>query len=301
MRGYQKLAALPLILAVMGLAHPESARGQANALSEEANIRFGNATQQTLCAKSNTDERVEAALRLVCLRERLGAEDITLSNVIVIGFVGGFVRHDDVRHPEVEFAGWLRERYPSVVHAEVFSNHDGKKALRRELHLLDTNRDGVLTAEEKTQASVIIYGHSWGGSQAVTLARQLGRQGVPVLLTIQVDSVHKPGHDDAVIPPTVREAINFYQTKGLIHGRSSIRAADRSRTNIIGNFQMTYHNRRINCDNYPWIARHLNKPHHEIENDPLVWEQIASMIDNELSKSTAAVEASSTSTSLDVR
>src|SRR5579864_4043916 len=130
------------------------------------------------------------------------AEDIALSNVIVIGFVGGFVRHDDIRHPEVEFAGLLRERYPSVVHAEVFSNHDGKKAERRVLQLLDTNSDCVLTAGEKEHASVIIYGHSWGGSQAVTLARHLGRQGVPVLLTIQVDSVHKPGHDDVIISPT---------------------------------------------------------------------------------------------------
>jgi hypothetical protein len=45
----------------------------------------------------------------------------------------------------------------------------------------------------------------------------------------------------------------------------------------------------------------MNKPHHEIENDPRVWEQIASMIDNELSKSTAAVDASFTSTSVGVR
>jgi hypothetical protein len=285
----------------MGLAHPGSARGQANALSEDASIRFGNATHRRVCQASNADQSVQGALRLVCLREHLGAEDVALSNVIVIGFVGGFVRHDDVRHPEVGFAGLLRERYPSVVHAEVFSNHDGKNARRRVVQLLDTNRDGVLTAGEKERASIIIYGHSWGGSQAVTLARQLGWLGIPVLLTIQVDSVHKPGHDDAVIPPNVRSAINFYQTKGFIHGRSSIRAADGSRTNIIGNFQMTYQDHRINCDNYPWIARHLNKPHHEIENDPRVWEQIASMIDNELSKSTAAVEASFTSTSQSVR
>jgi hypothetical protein len=301
-RGHGKIAALALILAAIGLAHPRSAQGQANALSEEADIRFGDAaTRRTACGERISDQPVIAALRLVCLRERLGAEDVTLNNVIVIGFVGGFVRHDDVRHPEVRFAGLLREKYPSAVHAEVFSNHDGKKALRRVLQLLDTNRDGVLTAAEEEQASIIIYGHSWGGSQVVTLARQLGQQGVPVLLTIQVDSVHKPGHDDAVIPPNVRNAINFYQTKGLIHGRSSIRAADSSHTHIIGNFQMTYQDRRINCDNYPWIARHLNKPHHEIENDPLVWEQIASMIDSELSKSTAAVEPTFTSTSLGVR
>jgi len=300
MRRYRKLVALPLILAAMGLVHPGTARGQASALSEEANIRFGNATERTVCEESNADQSVQAAFRLVCLRDLLGTRKVALKNAIVIGFVGGFVRSDDVKHPEVQFAALLRQRYPSIVHAEVFANHDGKNALRRVLHLLDTDGDSVLTAREKEQASIIIYGHSWGGSQVVTLARQLGQQGVPVLLTIQVDSVHKPGHNDAVIPPNVRNAINFYQTRGLIHGRSSIRAADRSRTDI-GNFEMTYRDHRINCDNYPWIARHLNKPHHEIENDPLVWEQIASMINSELSKSTAAVEASSTSTSLGVR
>ncbi len=295
MRGYRKLVAVPLMLAAMGLAHPCAALWQSNALSGEADIQVGDSPRQSTCRQRISDEPVASALRLVCLRERLGAEDITLSNVMVIGFVGGFVRHDDVRHPEVVFAGLLRERYPSV-HAEVFSNHDGKNALRRVLQLLDANHDGLLTADEKEQASIIIYGHSWGGSQTVTLARQLGRQGVPVSLTIQVDSVHKPGHDDAVIPPNVRNAINFYQTKGLIHGRPSIRPVDPRRTNIIGNFQMTYQDRRINCDNYPWIARHLNKPHHEIENDPLVWEQIASMIDTELSKGKAAAEASFAST-----
>ena len=149
LREYRKLVALSLILAAMGLAHPGSARGQANALSEEASIHFGNATQRRVCQEPNADQSVQAALRRVCLRERLGAQDVALSNVIVIGFVGGFVKHDDARHPEVGFAGLLRERYPSVVHAEVFSNHDGKNALRRVVQLLDTNRDGVLTAGEK--------------------------------------------------------------------------------------------------------------------------------------------------------
>jgi pimeloyl-ACP methyl ester carboxylesterase len=300
-RGYRKRVALLLILAGMRLAHPGSARGQVNALSEESEIRLGNATQRTGCQESNTDQNVKAALRLVCLREVPGTKKIVLRNAIVIGFVGGFVRPDDMKHPEVQFSALLRERYPSIVHAEVFANHDGKNAFRHVLHLLDTDGDGVLTAEEKEQARIIVYGHSWGGSEALTLARKLERKGIPVLLTIQVDSVHKPTHDDAVIPPNVRNAVNFYQTKGLIHGRSSIRAADASRTNIIGNFQMRYQDRRINCDNYPWIARHVNKPHHEIENDPRVWEQIASMIDYELFKSTSTVEASLPPTSLEVK
>jgi len=92
-----------------------------------------------------------------------------------------------------------------------------------------------------------------------------------------------------------------YQTRGLIHGRSRIRASDPKRTNMIGNFRMAYEDRPINCNNYPWIARHLNKPHHEIENDPLVWEQIASIIDSELFKGNPVVEASLPSTSLVVK
>jgi pimeloyl-ACP methyl ester carboxylesterase len=84
----------------------------------------------------------------------------------------------------VQFAALLRERYPSARRVEVFANHDGKKALRQILRLLDANGDGILTATEKEQARIIIYGHSWGGAQAVTLARQLGRQGIRVLLTV---------------------------------------------------------------------------------------------------------------------
>ncbi|PYX40155.1 MAG: hypothetical protein DMG83_27175, partial [Acidobacteria bacterium] len=203
----------------------------------------------------------------------------------------GFVRRDDANHPEVQFAAYLRERYPSGVHAEVFANHEGQKALRNVLSLLDTDGDGVLTAMEKEQASVIVYGHSWGASQTVTLARELGRQGIPVLLTIQVDSIAKPGQKDSTISPNVASAINFYQPRGLLHGRSTIVAADPARTKILGNFRMTYKDRRINCDNYRWFVRVFNKPHHEIENDPRVWDQAASLIDSELS-SASTIQAS---------
>lgn len=219
----------------------------------------------------------------------------------MISFVGGFVRNNDAKHPEVQFAAWLCQSYSSMLHAEVFANHDGKRTLRRVLHVLDTDGDGIISNGEKERASIIIYGHSWGASQAVTLARELGERGIPGLLTIQVDSVHKPGHKDSAIPSNVRSAVNFYQTKGPIHGQSNIRAADPERTNIIGNFETRYQNRQINCDNYPWLARHLNRPHHEIENDPQVWEQIASLIDSELSKGTPGGDASVPSSSLPVK
>jgi len=290
MHELRQLLLLWLALAGICLVRPCTVRGQLNSLTEEAKIR-SNPTEPSACGESMPSQSVEAALGLACLVERGGTPTISFRDAIVIGFVGGFVRRDDIKHPEVQFAALLRERYPSKVHAEVFANHDGKQALRSVLQLLDTNGDGVLTDSEKQKASIIIYGHSWGASQTVTLARDLGRQGIPVLLTVQVDSVRKPGHEDYTIPPNVRSAVNFYQTRGLIHGRSSVRAADPERTNIIGNFQMSYQDRQINCDNYPWISRHLNKPHHEIENDPRVWYQIASLIESRLSTATSAVEA----------
>jgi len=235
---------------------------------------------------------VREALRLVSLRTHSTANDGSVRNAIVIGFVGGFVKHDDLKHPEVYFATLLRTDYPSTIHAETFANHEGKKALCRVLQLLDTNSDGVVSMSEKAQSDIIIYGHSWGASQAVTFARELGRRGIPVALTIQIDSVRKPSQNDSTIPPNVRNAINFYQRKGLIHGRQTIRAADPELTNIIGNVEMTYRNHEINCDNYPWLARHINRGHHEIENDPVVWNQIGSLIDSELSKTTSLVHAS---------
>ena len=168
--------------------------GQSSAASEEAKIRLRSVTEPAICGQSMPENGVKAALRLVCLRDTLGTRNMAVENAIIVGFVGGFVRSDDMNHPEVQFAAHLREAYPSEVHAEVFANHDGKRALRRVLELLSKDGDGVVTSREKERASIIIYGHSWGASQVVTFARDLDRLGIPVSLTIQVDSVHKPGH-----------------------------------------------------------------------------------------------------------
>jgi len=64
----------------------------------------------------------------VSLRERPSAVAApAIRNVIVIGFVGGFVSPGDTKHPEVQFAAYLHDRYP-LIHAEVFGNHHGRKA-----------------------------------------------------------------------------------------------------------------------------------------------------------------------------
>jgi hypothetical protein len=201
---------------------------------------------------------------------------------IVIGFVGGFVKHDNLVHSEVQLAARLRKEYPTGVDVETFESYRGERAHRRILKLLDTNHDGTLTVEEKQNARIILYGHSWGGSESVTLARALERDGIPVLLTLQVDSVSRPGRNDIIIPANVAQAANFYQPHGLVRGHHDIRAADAARTRIIGNFRFDYEKSSLNCAEYPWYDRVFVKPHTQIECDPSVWSQVESLIRSNL-------------------
>ncbi len=210
----------------------------------------------------------------------------TMPPVIVIGFVGGFIKHDNLFHSEVQLAARLRKAYPVGVDVETFESYHGKKARKKVLSLLDTNHDGILTPEEKQNGRIIIYGHSWGGSEAIALARELEKDGIPVLLTIQVDSISKIHQNDAVIPGNVAQAANFYQPDGLLHGQSKIRAANPARTSIIGNFRFNYEGSPYKCDHYPWYDRIFGKSHTQIECDPGVWKQAESLIRSNLPPTT---------------
>jgi pimeloyl-ACP methyl ester carboxylesterase len=206
----------------------------------------------------------------------------TMAPVIVIGFVGGFIKHDNLVHSEVQLAARLRKAYPMGVDVETFESYHGEKAREKILSLLDANHDGILTPDEKQNGRIIIYGHSWGGSQAIALARKLEKDGIPVLLTIQVDSISKIHQNDAVIPANVAQAANFYQPNGLLHGQSEIRAADPARTSIIGNFRFYYKASPYKCVQYPWYDRIFGKSHTQIECDPDVWKQAESLIRSNL-------------------
>jgi hypothetical protein len=214
------------------------------------------------------------------------------SPVIVIGFVGGFVKHDNAVHREVSLAAQLRKDFPSGAYVEVFENHHADLARLKILALLDTDHDGTLSPVEKQNARIVIYGHSWGASEGIALSRALERDGIPVLLTIQVDSVTKPGEDDAMIPANVAQAVNFYQPDGMIHGRPEIRAADPARTQILGNFRFDYKTNPVDCAQYPWLARAFEKTHIEIESDPRVWNQVDSLIRAKLPPATQSITAS---------
>ena len=202
--------------------------------------------------------------------------------LIVIGFVGGFVRHDEPHHPEVQLIQELRQEYPKNIFFDVFENRKVDQAYNTILTILGTKEGDVSSNDQKRRARILLFGHSWGGSAVVTLCRKLQRDGIPVILTIQIDSVAKPFQNDWLIPANVLEAVNFYQTHGLIHGRRRIAPADPAHTTILGNFRWEYKGEPAECHGFSWRGRLLSRGHTQIECDHKLWLQVRTLLSRRL-------------------
>src|SRR5580693_7403263 len=83
---------------------------------------------------------------------------------ILVGFAGGFVRHDNLHHGPVQLAHRLQPDLPPGASIQIFENRHRKAAYNAILRRLDANHDGVLSPVEKSQARIILFGHSWGAS-----------------------------------------------------------------------------------------------------------------------------------------
>ena len=202
-------------------------------------------------------------------------------SALVIGFLGGYDRWDDDHRSVRQLVMKLRDR-PGV-YAESVSNHHRALAVKLIRGALDTNRNGQIDPEEAANARVILFGQSWGGAAAIATARALGRLGVPVLLTAQIDSV---GAHDAVIPENVRAAVNFYQHDPFttIHGRKQIRAADPTRTTILGNFEASYVFRSLDESNASKARQVFGGSHTKMELDPVVWNRVETYISDAIAR-----------------
>ena len=93
---------------------------------------------------------------------------------------------------------------------------------------------GPLTPEElATAPNVILVGHSTGGWAMLTVARDLQSKGIPVELTIQIDSV---GITDSTVPGNVKSGAIFHAWDILMFMTTkSLRAEDPTHTTIIAN------------------------------------------------------------------
>lgn len=198
--------------------------------------------------------------------------------VIVIGFLGGFVHRNERHHPEVKLIRELRLEYPTGAYFGLFENDNINEAYAAIVKQLDLHAGKPATEKNGQQAQILLFGHSWGASAVVRLARKLDRAGIPIALTIQVDSIAKFFLNDSVIPGNVAEAVNFYQTQGMIHGASLITAAEPARTKIVGNFPRYYETEPASCHDFSWYSRLFTRGHIEIECDPNLWDQVKIML-----------------------
>jgi hypothetical protein len=196
--------------------------------------------------------------------------------VLIIGFMGGRESWDNHERGVRKLALRLRSMNLPGVYVETVENKKRRQAIKLILNAFDRNGDARLDEHERTSARLIIYGQSFGGAAVVKLARQLKEIGVPVLLTVQVDSV---GRGDKKIPSNVTSAANLFQRNGLfIKGEREIRPEDPSKTTIIGNFRFDYNGKKIDLSEVSWLKRLFHTAHTKMDHDPEVWSLVEKFI-----------------------
>ena len=197
-------------------------------------------------------------------------------DVLVVGFMGGRDDWDDPKPAIRRLALRLRELGLPGVHVETVENRKRALALRLVTNAFDRDRDGRLDEAERASARLIVYGQSFGGAAVAKFARELDARGVPILLTVQIDSV---GRGDRVIPPNVARAANLFQRNGLIiRGEPEIVAEDPERTEIVGNFEYDYDERSIDVSHVRWYKKIFRVAHSKMEHDPEVWDRVEQLI-----------------------
>ncbi len=204
------------------------------------------------------------------------------NQTLVLGFLGGRESWNNPRRNVRRLALKLRAQYPDAVQVETVENKKRHLAIELIRRSFDRNHDGQLDAQERAGVRLILYGHSFGGAAVVKLARQLDQMGVPVMLMVQVDSV---GRNDRIIPANVARAANLFQRNGwFIRGEPEIRAEDPARTEIIGNFEFDYRNKKIDLSEVSWMKKMFRSTHTRMDFDPAVWGMVEEMIVKEIGK-----------------
>ena len=198
---------------------------------------------------------------------------------LVVGFLGGLDAWDDPHRGVRKVALDLRGCHSEAIFSDTVENRHARRALELIRKALDTNGNGQLDDEERKRARLVLFGQSLGGAAAIHTAEVLNKWRVPVLLTVQIDSF---GLKDGLIPANVNKAANFYQ-RGLltVRGRTSLRAQDPNRTEILGSFLKTYpfwsydSQDRANAS----LARlRLGGGHARMEADSELWNQVEELI-----------------------
>jgi hypothetical protein len=199
---------------------------------------------------------------------------------VIVGFLGGIERYKDENRPVVQLAERLRALELPGVYVEVAEHAHRGSVLKLIEDASGRDSKGRCSKQGCRDLRIILYGHSMGGAATVKLARELSKRGLPVALTVQVDSV---GASDDLIPANVARAANLYQHDSwMLHGRTRIRAEDPAKTKILANLRFTYDGKWVDLSDATIPERVMRTRHSEMEFDPLVWNRVEDYILDEL-------------------
>ena len=204
------------------------------------------------------------------------------NQTLILGFLGGRENWDESSRGVRQLAVKIDSLNLPDVHIETLENRKRDLAMELIHNALDNNRDGYLDERERATARLIMFGHSLGGAAVVKLSHNLRDMGIPVLLTVQIDSVGFT-YEDHVIPSNVRSAANLYQLDGwLLVGEDEIVPEDPDKTIIIANLKFDYKDKEVDMSGVPWKRRLLSIPHSKMDADPEVWNTVEQLILSEI-------------------
>jgi hypothetical protein len=151
--------------------------------------------------------------------------------IIYLGFVGALEPAHNKRSGVVQIATLLQGDEFADVCAKSYSPYVWGEGLEWLLSHFPAH-DGELSAAELLRApKAVLVGHSMGGWAMMSVARKLSSRGIPVELTIQIDSV---GVTDTTVPQNVKCAAIFHARDVLTPITTKrLRVEDSSRTKLL--------------------------------------------------------------------
>jgi hypothetical protein len=203
-------------------------------------------------------------------------------HTLILGFLGGFERWDDESRGVRKLAIKIEAMKLPNVHIETLENRKHELAIGFIQKTFDRDQDGFLSDCERDSVRLILYGHSLGGAAVVEISQELKKMGVPILLTIQIDSVGFLS-DDHMIPSNVKRAGNLFQNDGwILRGENEIEPENPNKTKVVANIKFDYQDKNIDVSSLSWERRVFSIPHVKMEADPEVWATVEQMILSEI-------------------
>ena len=210
---------------------------------------------------------------------------------LILGFLGGLERWDDESRGVRKLATKIDAMNIPNVHIETLENRNRDLAIKFIQNTYDRDQNGFLDDWERNSARLILYGHSLGGAAVVEISRELKKMGVPILLTVQIDSVDLV-YDDHIIPSNVKRAANLFQSDGwILQGEDKIKPENPDKTKVLANIRFVYQGKNVDMSSLSWERKLFSIPHAKMDADPEVWATVEQMILSEIVDNTDQIFA----------